>query len=176
MGDAASNGRGREDVALGVTADVLREVRKAKSQAGRPMRAPVRRVLVRDTAERLAALELGAGDLVAAGAIESLEKVEDAEFAVEVELAAESAAALAGRSGRCPAGAADWRHRRAPASASTRASRERGSRMIEQRCASLVTSLTSCADGGRVASGGLPLDHRGKDAGSAHGRVRRSRA
>jgi valyl-tRNA synthetase len=86
VGDAAGNGRGREDVALAVTADVLREVRKAKSQAGQPMRAPVRRVLVRDTAERLAALALGEGDLVAAGAIELLEKVEDGEFAVEVEL------------------------------------------------------------------------------------------
>jgi valyl-tRNA synthetase len=90
-GDASSNGRGREEVALEVTADVLREVRKAKSQAGRPMRAPVRRVVVRDTAERLSALSLGEGDLLAAGAIEQLEPVEDGEFAVEVELAEESA-------------------------------------------------------------------------------------
>jgi valyl-tRNA synthetase len=89
--DAASNGRGREEVALEVTADVLREVRKAKSQAGRPMRAPVRRVVVRDTAERLAALALGEGDLLAAGTIEQLEPVEDGEFAVEVELAEENA-------------------------------------------------------------------------------------
>jgi valyl-tRNA synthetase len=79
---------GREEVALAVTADVLREVRKAKSQARRPMRAPVRRVLVRDTAERLHALELGAGDLLLAGSIEQLEPVADGEFAVEVELAA----------------------------------------------------------------------------------------
>jgi valyl-tRNA synthetase len=79
------------EVALEVTADVLREVRKAKSQAGRPMRAPVRRVVVRDTAERLAALALGEGDLLAAGTIEHLEPVEDGEFAVEVELAEESA-------------------------------------------------------------------------------------
>jgi hypothetical protein len=55
------------------------------------MRAPVRRVIVRDTAQRLKALELGSGDLVAAGAIELLEPVEDEEFAVEVELAEESA-------------------------------------------------------------------------------------
>jgi valyl-tRNA synthetase len=89
--DAASNGRGREEVALEVSADVLREVRKAKSQAGRPMRAPVRRVVVRDTAERLAALALGEGDLLAAGAIEQLEPVEDGGFAVEVELAQENA-------------------------------------------------------------------------------------
>jgi valyl-tRNA synthetase len=79
----------REDMALELTADVLREVRKAKSQARRPMRAPVTRVLVRDTAERLAALELGAGDLRQAGAIERIESVEGEEFAVEVELAEE---------------------------------------------------------------------------------------
>jgi valyl-tRNA synthetase len=83
--------RNGEEMALAITADVLREVRKAKSQARRPMRAPVRRVIVRDTAQRLQALELGSGDLVAAGAIELLEPVEDEEFAVEVELAEEPA-------------------------------------------------------------------------------------
>ncbi len=76
-----------EEVALEVTADVLREVRKAKSQARQPMRAPVSRVLVRDTAERLAALVLGEGDLCQAGAIERVEMVEAGEFAVAVELA-----------------------------------------------------------------------------------------
>ncbi len=81
--------RDREDAALDVTADVLREVRKAKSQARRPMRAPVQRVVVCDTAARLHALELGAGDLCQAGAVELLEPVEDGEFAVEVELAPE---------------------------------------------------------------------------------------
>ncbi len=79
----------REDVALGVTADVLREVRKAKSQARRKMRAPVARVVVRDTAERLRALRLGEGDLLLAGSIERIETDEDEEFAVEVELAEE---------------------------------------------------------------------------------------
>ena len=77
-------------LALEVTADVLREVRKAKSQARQPMRAPVSRVVVRDTAERLAALALGESDLLLAGSIELLEPVEDGEFAVEVELAAEA--------------------------------------------------------------------------------------
>jgi valyl-tRNA synthetase len=75
-----------------VTADVLSEVRKAKSQARRPMRAAVARVVVRDTAERLRALELGSGDLLLAGAIELLEPVADGEFAVEVELAPEEEA------------------------------------------------------------------------------------
>jgi valyl-tRNA synthetase len=89
MAAAAAAERNGEEMALAVTADVLREVRKAKSQARRPMRAPVRRVIVRDTAERLQALELGSGDLVAAGAIERLEPVEDEAFAVEVELGPE---------------------------------------------------------------------------------------
>jgi valyl-tRNA synthetase len=84
------NGAAAEDVALEVTADVLREVRKAKSQARRPMRAPVSRVVVRDTAERLAALRLGEDDLLAAGAVELLEAIVDGEFAVDVELAEES--------------------------------------------------------------------------------------
>jgi valyl-tRNA synthetase len=82
----------REQVALEVTADVLGEVRKAKSQARQPMRAPVRRVLVRDTAERLHALELGSGDLLLAGSIEELETAADGEFAVEVQLAGDGSA------------------------------------------------------------------------------------
>jgi valyl-tRNA synthetase len=91
-GPAGDSEAAREDVALDVAADVLREVRKAKSQAQRPMRAPVRRVLVRDTAERLQALELGADDLLLAGSIEQLEPVLDGEFAVEVELAGQGLA------------------------------------------------------------------------------------
>jgi valyl-tRNA synthetase len=81
-----SDADGREELALEVTADVLREVRKAKSQARQPMRAPAGRVVVHDTAERLAALELGTDDLRQAGAIELLEPVVDDEFVVEVEL------------------------------------------------------------------------------------------
>ncbi len=91
---AAEGGAGAgdyEDVALEVTADVLREVRKAKSQAKRPMRAPVQRVIVRDTAERTRALELGKGDLLQAGSIELLETGEAEELEVEVELAEEVA-------------------------------------------------------------------------------------
>jgi valyl-tRNA synthetase len=86
-GDAAT--LAREAVALEVTADVLREVRKAKSQARRPMRAPVTRVLVRDSAERLAALELGEGDLRQAGSIELIDTEQAEELSVEVELEAE---------------------------------------------------------------------------------------
>jgi valyl-tRNA synthetase len=76
-----------EALALDVTADVLHEVRKAKSGAGVPMRAGVERVKVRDTAERLRALELGSDDLRSAGSIELLEVAEAPEFAVEVVLA-----------------------------------------------------------------------------------------
>ena len=75
-----------QDIALDLAADVLREVRKAKSQARRPMRAPVSRVLVRDRPERLAALELGAGDLRLAGSIDVIDTAEAEEFSVEVEL------------------------------------------------------------------------------------------
>jgi valyl-tRNA synthetase len=75
-----------EDLALAVTVDVLREVRKAKSRARRPMRAPVVRVLVRDTPDRLSALALGSDDLVQAGAIERLDHAGGEEFSVEVEL------------------------------------------------------------------------------------------
>ncbi len=89
--EASANGHRREDVALEVTTDVLREVRKAKSDARQPMRAPVSRVVVHDTAERLAALVLGEDDLLQAGSIERVETAEDGEFGVEVELAEERA-------------------------------------------------------------------------------------
>ncbi len=93
LATAGDNGGRRdensEDVALEITTDVLREVRKAKSQAKRPMRAPVQRVIVRDTPERIRALELGKGDLLGAGSIELLETSEAEEFEVEVELVEE---------------------------------------------------------------------------------------
>ena len=79
--------RGEEDLALTVAAEVLREVRKAKSEARLAMRAPVRLVRVHDTPERLSALRLGLGDLLAAGAVQELKPVEAEEFGVEVELA-----------------------------------------------------------------------------------------
>jgi valyl-tRNA synthetase len=82
-GTGVENG---EALALDVTAEVLREVRKAKSGAGVAMRTGVERVTVQDTAERLRALELGSDDLRSAGAIEQLELAEADEFAVEVVL------------------------------------------------------------------------------------------
>ncbi len=81
----------REETALQMAAEVLREVRKAKSEARRRMSAPVARVVVHDVAERLRALELGRDDLLAAGAIAQLELQDAQEFAVDVELAPEEA-------------------------------------------------------------------------------------
>jgi len=83
--------REREETALTLTAAVLSDVRKAKSEARRKMRAPVARVLVRNSAECLAALELGVGDLREAGSIALVEMEESDEPAVEVELAEEAA-------------------------------------------------------------------------------------
>jgi valyl-tRNA synthetase len=87
---AASPQLQREETALALTAAVLSEVRKAKSQARRKMRAPVARVLVRNSADCLAALELGVGDLREAGSIALVEMQEADEPAVEVELAEEA--------------------------------------------------------------------------------------
>jgi len=81
-----------EQTALEVTADVLREVRKAKSQARQPMRAPVARVTVRDSEQRLSALALGEDDLMQAGAIAVVERAPGEELTVEVELAGQDAA------------------------------------------------------------------------------------
>ena len=50
-------------------------LRKAKSEARQKMRAPVERVVVHDTTERLEALELGCDDLLLAGSIEQLDTV-----------------------------------------------------------------------------------------------------
>jgi valyl-tRNA synthetase len=83
---AAHGAENGEALALEVTAEVLHEVRKAKSGAGVAMRAGVERVRVQDTAERLRALELGSEDLRSAGAIDALELTEADEFAVEVVL------------------------------------------------------------------------------------------
>jgi valyl-tRNA synthetase len=88
---AAAGGQSElEELALEVTAQVLAEVRKAKSQAQRPMRSPVTRLLVRDTPERLQALALGADDLRQAGSIERLETEQAEQPSVEVVLAEQS--------------------------------------------------------------------------------------
>jgi valyl-tRNA synthetase len=89
LGGAEVSDATAEDEALAVAADVLKEVRKAKSEARRPMRAPVTRVVVHDSSARIAALALSVADLRAAGSIETVETFEADEPAVHVELAVE---------------------------------------------------------------------------------------
>jgi valyl-tRNA synthetase len=76
--------RTRED-ALQAVADVLAAIRKAKSEAQQPMRAPIRRAVVHDVADRLAMLDVALDDLRQAGRVAMLERVEADEFAVDVE-------------------------------------------------------------------------------------------
>jgi valyl-tRNA synthetase len=92
LGTAQAHDASLEDEALGVAADVLKEVRKAKSEARRPMRAPVARIVVHEREERLQALALGLEDLRAAGSIDLVERAPAEEFSVRVELAAEAEA------------------------------------------------------------------------------------
>jgi len=73
---------------LTAVSEVLAQVRKAKSEASRSMRAAVERLSVTDTAERLALVRLGADDLRDAGAVSEL-ALTQGEPAVTVELAAE---------------------------------------------------------------------------------------
>jgi valyl-tRNA synthetase len=73
--------------ALAVATDVLGEVRRLKSEAKRPLRVEITRALVRDTAERLARLELGRIDLCAAANISSLVLEPAAAFSIELEFA-----------------------------------------------------------------------------------------
>jgi valyl-tRNA synthetase len=74
--------------ALPVVAEVLAAVRKAKSESRRPMRAPVRSLVVRDVPHRLRALDIALDDFLATAHIEHLERVEADDFEVEIEFAA----------------------------------------------------------------------------------------
>jgi valyl-tRNA synthetase len=69
-----------------VTGEVLGAVRKAKSEAQRSMRAPVERVVVRDTPERIAALRLALDDLKEAGSVREV-VLEPSDGASDVEVA-----------------------------------------------------------------------------------------
>jgi valyl-tRNA synthetase len=72
-----------------MAADVLGAVRKEKSEQKRSIATPAERVVVRDTAERLAALAAAGRDVCAAGRIEGEIITEPAdELVVQVELAA----------------------------------------------------------------------------------------
>jgi len=69
-----------------LAADVLTAVRRTKALAKLSLRARVRRVVVRDTPERLAKLALAEADLCEAGNIEKIELVESDDASIEVEL------------------------------------------------------------------------------------------
>jgi valyl-tRNA synthetase len=71
---------------LRVAADVLTELRRAKSEAKRSMRAAIATVVVTDTAERIAALDLVVDDVIAAGAVTELSTQVGDIFAVAVTL------------------------------------------------------------------------------------------
>ncbi len=71
---------------LEVAAEVLGRIRKAKSEAQLSMRAAVERAVVRDTAERVAALELARADIANAGVVADL-VIEVGEPGVDVVLA-----------------------------------------------------------------------------------------
>ena len=70
-----------------VAAAVLGEVRRAKSEAKRPLRTEVVRATVTDTAERLTVLESVADDVRAAGRVSELVTAEGPELSVACELA-----------------------------------------------------------------------------------------
>ncbi|MGH9182475.1 MAG: valine--tRNA ligase [Acidimicrobiales bacterium] len=75
-----------DPLVMDVAAEVLGQVRKAKTTARRSLRTPVDRVVVTDGAARLVALHQAQGDLVEAGRIADLVLVEGPEPSVEVSL------------------------------------------------------------------------------------------
>ena len=74
-----------------VAADVLGEIRKAKTSRQKSLRAEVDLAVVRDTAERLQALEPALADVHQAGRVRDMNLVPADQFAVEVELAEDAA-------------------------------------------------------------------------------------
>jgi valyl-tRNA synthetase len=74
-----------------VAADVLGEIRKAKTSRRKSLRAEVDRALVRDTAERLDALRTALTDVHKAGCVRDMDLVQGDEFAVEVDLTEDAA-------------------------------------------------------------------------------------
>jgi hypothetical protein len=75
-----------------VAADVLGEIRKAKTQHEKSMRAEVARAAVRDATERLGALQAALDDVRQAGRVHHVDMLEAEEFSVDVELAESDAA------------------------------------------------------------------------------------
>jgi valyl-tRNA synthetase len=77
---------------LDIAGEVLTQVRKAKSTEKRSMRAEVSRLVVRDTAERIALVRQAEADLRNAGVVVGELLFEEGEPGIEVELAPEVAA------------------------------------------------------------------------------------
>jgi valyl-tRNA synthetase len=75
---------------------VLGEVRRAKSEARRPLKAVIARAVVADTSARLAALEGGRPDVMAAANIRTLAVEPAGTFSVSVEFAEAEAASTPG--------------------------------------------------------------------------------
>ncbi|HVJ95403.1 MAG TPA: valine--tRNA ligase [Acidimicrobiia bacterium] len=73
-----------------VAAEVLAEIRKAKSEQKRSLATPVLRAVVADTHERLAALDPAQADVAEAGKIAALETEAGQELLVKVELEPEA--------------------------------------------------------------------------------------
>jgi valyl-tRNA synthetase len=76
---------------LACTIDALAEIRKAKSESKRGMKAVIATARLTDTPERLARLEAARADLCAAGNVQALTLVPGEALALEVEFAAEPA-------------------------------------------------------------------------------------
>jgi valyl-tRNA synthetase len=76
-----------DGLAFAVASDVIREVRKVKSEQRRSLATPVTRAEVRDTEARLAALAEVAADVREAGKVAQLDTAVAGEFSVAVELA-----------------------------------------------------------------------------------------
>ena len=84
--DLRSAAGGGDEEVLGVASEVLGQVRRAKSEAKLSQRAPVARLVVRDTAGRVDALRAAEADVRDAGSVRAL-VLEDAEApSVEVAL------------------------------------------------------------------------------------------
>jgi len=82
---AAATGATDED-ALMLAAGILGELRRRKSEQQKPLRTPVVRATVTDTAERIALMPAVADDLRAAGFIQTLDWVAGDAFSVSAEL------------------------------------------------------------------------------------------
>ncbi len=80
-----------DQLVYAVAAEVLGEIRKAKTTQKKSMRAEVDRAVVRDTTERLRALEAALDDVQQAGRVRKIDMLEAEEFAVGVELAEDAA-------------------------------------------------------------------------------------